>query len=264
MPERSCPRCGADNASAPALHSWREWRIRRCRGCRFVYLANPPAQAAYDVEYAWERNYDARERRMRDEHPIAFAISGWHRKVRRAVVRKPNKLSRRVEKWIPSGTVVELGCGSGGWLAALPSRYEVVGVEISEALAREAGAALRGRGGRVIHAPATEALRGFDPGAADGVLMRSFLEHEHEPAELLRLTARALRPGGVAVVKVPNYGTPNRWVMGRRWCGFRFPDHLNYFTAGSLRAMVEASGLDVAAAARWPVGDNMWMVAARR
>ena len=43
-------------------------------------------------------------------------------------------------------------------------------------------------------------------------------------------------PGGVAIVKVPNYGSLNRMVMGGNWCGFRIPDHVNYFTKSSSHA----------------------------
>ena len=30
--------------------------------------------------------------------------------------------------------------------------------------------------------------------------------------------------------------------MGPRWCGFRYPDHVNYFTNRSLRALAESLG----------------------
>jgi hypothetical protein len=30
--------------------------------------------------------------------------------------------------------------------------------------------------------------------------------------------------------------------MGTKWCGWRFPDHVNYFTAASLRALAESVG----------------------
>ena len=51
-----------------------------------------------------------------------------------------------------------------------------------------------------------------------------------------------LKPGGVIYVKVPNYATVNRMVRGREWCGFRFPDHLNYFEPASLKRLAEAEG----------------------
>ncbi len=76
----------------------------------------------------------------------------------------------------------------------------------------------------------------------ESVLMHSFLEHEEKPGELLEGVYRILKPGGHAYVRVPNYGSVNRMVTGRKWCGFRYPDHVNYFTVGSLKKLAEATG----------------------
>ena len=54
-----------------------------------------------------------------------------------------------------------------------------------------------------------------------------------------------LTPGGVAVIKVPNYGSLNRRLMGARWCGFRFPDHVNYFDKASLTRLARDAGFEV-------------------
>ena len=63
-----------------------------------------------------------------------------------------------------------------------------------------------------------------------GILLRSFLEHETQPQALLAECARVLAPGGTVYVRVPNYGSLNRRLLGGKWCGFRHPDHVNYFT----------------------------------
>jgi hypothetical protein len=82
---------------------------------------------------------------------------------------------------------------------------------------------------------------------------------------VLKALLPRLSPGGVALVKVPNYGSINRWVMGRRWCGFRFPDHLNYFTPARLRTMAEECGyrVEFGLAGRLPTSDNMHAVLTR-
>jgi len=43
-------------------------------------------------------------------------------------------------------------------------------------------------------------------------------------------------------VRVPNFASLNRRVIGKKWCGFRYPDHVNYFTPVSLRALVAKAG----------------------
>ena len=96
--------------------------------------------------------------------------------------------------------------------------------------------------------------------------MRSFLEHELQPQELLNLTAEKLTAQGAVIIKVPNYACINRFVMGPRWCGFHFPGHVNYFSPRILREMVERAGLRVVQF-NWLdhfwFSDNMWLVARR-
>jgi hypothetical protein len=62
---------------------------------------------------------------------------------------------------------------------------------------------------------------------------------------MLEETYRVLGTGGVALIKVPNFGSLNRLIMGKKWCGFRYPDHLNYFTPKSLMHMGKKCGFIV-------------------
>ena len=64
-----------------------------------------------------------------------------------------------------------------------------------------------------------------------GILLRSFLEHESATEGAARRNARACcADDGAIYVRVPNYGSLNRRMLGAKWCGFRYPDHVNYFT----------------------------------
>ena len=268
---RPCPSCGTDNSDGALLaYSWRHWRLRRCTGCGFVYLENPPSYAALDTSQAWEKNRGDRRERMRDEHPLAERLSQARRDARRwlaGLTRPRDKLNRWIATWIPPGRVVDIGCGDGDRISALPPGYWGVGIEISRALAQTAMANLAGRDAEVLNAPAVDGLAAMSAGSASGVVMRSFLEHELRPRALLAEVARVLADDGAAIIKVPNYGSVNRAVMGPRWCGFRFPGHVNYFTPASLKPMVEEAGLAVVRFGlldRFPLSDNMWILAARR
>jgi predicted SAM-dependent methyltransferase len=90
-------------------------------------------------------------------------------------------------------------------------------------------------------------------------MLRSYLEHELNPLAVLQELHRTLQPGGVALIKVPNYASLNRRIMGRRWCGFRHPDHLNYFTPKTLRMIAERAGFECITNPIWyiPTNDNM-------
>jgi hypothetical protein len=55
----------------------------------------------------------------------------------------------------------------------------------------------------------------------------------------------------------------NRIVRGNKWCGFRFPDHVNQFTPKTLLRMVRDANYKVVKFNFFdylPTSDNMWMV----
>jgi ubiquinone/menaquinone biosynthesis C-methylase UbiE len=53
--------------------------------------------------------------------------------------------------------------------------------------------------------------------------MRSYLEHESEPLGVLKEVYRVLKPGGIAVVKVPNFGSVNRRCHGTKMVWLSLP-----------------------------------------
>lgn len=264
---RNCPICGADNShESPLRYSWRDWALKECRACRFVYLENPPPLEKLTAEHSWDVNHPERRERIRNNSPVYSSISTALRAVRRRVTNKKNKLNRYVARWIPPGKVADVGCGDGGNMARLPEQYEPVGVEISETLARRAEETVRHRKATILNMSAIDGMEHIAKGSLSGVIMRSFLEHETRPRELLVSAACVLKSDGAIIIKVPNYACINRRVIGSTWCGFHFPGHVNYFTPQSLRRIVESVGLQVARfnwASHFPLSDNMWLVARR-
>ena len=265
---RDCPKCGTVNTnSQPLAYSWKQWKLKSCSLCGFVYLENPPGYEALVSEFAWERNHGDRSIRMKQEFPLTYNFSRVWKIFRRLLIRKPNKLAKRINLYFPPGPVVDIGCGVGDYLAGLPELYQPFGIEISEDLARQASERLSDRGGKVFSTSAIEGLSEIKKESMSGIIMRSFLEHEREPLILLGGAWSALSPGGAAIIKVPNYASLNRRLMGNRWCGFRFPGHVNYFTPESLREMVESVGFQIEKFSiidHFYLSDNMWMVARKR
>jgi predicted SAM-dependent methyltransferase len=117
-----------------------------------------------------------------------------------------------------------------------------------------------------VNRNALDALGQFESDWFSGIIMHTYLEHEANPKEVLKATGRVLRKGGALIIKVPNYASINRRFRGKKWCGFRFPDHVNYFTPQSLRQMLADTGFKVRRmnfADRLPTSDNMWAVAGK-
>ena len=130
-------------------------------------------------------------------------------------------------------------------------------------MAARASKFFREYGGDCVCAPALQGLESLPDGKFSAVTLRSYLEHESQPLQVLTEICRILRDDGVAIIKVPNYGSINRLVMGKKWCGFRYPDHQNYFTPKTLRQMGEKAGF-TSFRTNWnfqlPTSDNMYLV----
>ncbi len=70
------------------------------------------------------------------------------------------------------------------------------------------------------------------------------LEHVVDPSAALAQIATLLEPGGVLFATVPDGGSVVARALGRRWWSV-LPMHVQYFTRGSLRGLIEAGGLAV-------------------
>ena len=136
------------------------------------------------------------------------------------------------------------------------------GIEISKSLAAAADASFRPFGGQCLQAPAVEGLARFAAGYFRGALLIGYIEHEFFPRQALCALREKLADGAAVVIKTPNYASLNRRVMGARWSGFRFPDHVNYFTPATLAEMARRAGFSThyGPTDRNPVSDSLWGV----
>jgi len=255
---RDCPLCGAASSQGKILsYGSDEWPMRQC-SCGFVYLDKAPDYSELATNLSWEKTSKSEDEKRMKERPISQTLSKRTRW--RLHLLKRRDIGALVAGASPSGDVLDVGCASGGHLLNLPPAIRPHGIEISEALGRQAASAFAQRGGDAYIGPALDLLRNLPEKKFGAISMRSYLEHEAAPFQVLEQAFRILKPGGTVFVKVPNFGSINRMVRGRAWCGFRLPDHLNYFTPSTLTRMAAKAGFSMKQPFGWrlPTSDNMW------
>lgn len=154
-------------------------------------------------------------------------------------------------EWIDDGSrVLELGCATGavGGVLVADKGCAVVGAEIDSA----AAALARDRGVDVRVGSLEDAeFRATIDGPFDAVTATDVLEHLRNPEAVLDEMHRWLKPGGMAVVAVPNVAA---WSMRARLLrgdftyeetGLLDRTHLRFYTWDTFHALVEAHGFRV-------------------
>jgi SAM-dependent methyltransferase len=149
--------------------------------------------------------------------------------------------ARQIESRHSPGKVLDIGCGRGLLLSKLRERgWQPRGTELSE----EAATYARDRLGLPV---TTEALQdcNFAGEEFDLVILWHVLEHVAAPRAMLNEVSRILKPGGILLVAVPNFGSWESRRSGRGWFHLDVPRHLTHFTSRTLQGALEASGLSL-------------------
>jgi SAM-dependent methyltransferase len=152
----------------------------------------------------------------------------------------------------PGERVLDLGCGTGRFVAALrDAGADAVGVELAETALRRARANAPGADLRLVEPDGSLPL---DHGSVDLVWCSEVLEHVADTEHLLLEVRRVLRPAGRLLVTVPFHGR----VKGALIALLRFDahfdplgQHLRFYTAGSLRTTLERAGFDAVQVRPW-------------
>ncbi|CUH87799.1 Methyltransferase domain protein [Phaeobacter sp. CECT 5382] len=248
---RTCPACGSKDANSVSAYSPKPWDVVSCDPCQFVFLRNPPAYEALEEDFAWEKTYEAKKSASNGSTPF----SPMARKIRNGLGMYRDK-TPQFRKWFNDGLVLDIGCG---WGQRIKSPMTPFGIELSVEMHSKADAWMRQQGGYCLHGPGAEAIWDFPAEHFDGVVMFSYLEHESAVMKVLDGAYRALKPSGGVFIRVPNYASFNRRVIGPKWCGFRYPDHVNYFTLQSLSDVAARAGFTTHLVNKFslPVDDNI-------
>lgn len=249
---RTCPACDSAEATPVQEYSPDPWVVAACDGCGFVYLRNPPGYVALEEEYAWEKTHIAKRESSGRGSTIFSPLA---RKIRNSLGMYRNN-NRKFRKWFNDGHVLDIGCGTGQRIEPPMTPY---GIDLSRGLHDIADKNMRERGGFCLHGAGATTIWEFEPKTFDGIVMFSYLEHETGVMQVLKGAMRALKNTGAVFIRVPNFNSLNRRIIGPKWCGFRYPDHVNYFTLHSLRDVAARAGFTTHLVNRitLPVDDNI-------
>lgn len=244
--ETPCPLCGADQPQLMLTGTDRllglpgTFQLVQCGGCGHAYLNPRPTQetigAFYPPEYGpyhaptdGDTNHQTIEPAKR-VGPLRRCLR-WFLDPQGEFIPPIARTPRRA---------LEIGCADGGFLTRLQTQgWQVSGVEFSP----DAAATAQQRGLDVQLGTLESAE--LPANHFDAVFLWMVLEHLHDPQATLAEIRRILKPDGWLMFSVPNFGSWERRFFGRYWYALDLPRHLQHFTTGTVRRLLEETGFEV-------------------
>ncbi|HMP84730.1 MAG TPA: glycosyltransferase [Verrucomicrobiota bacterium] len=222
---KACHVC--DGTRVYYLFSTHGHRVVRCDDCGLVFLNPQPA----DDELA--RIYGADYFLGSDDE----TGRGIGSEVKEATARLYLSEIQRY-RGSRAGTLLEVGCGDGEFLAAAESAgWNVTGIEYSEDACEKARRRLKN--GSVTRGELNHVA--LEPEQFDLCVLSDVLEHVRSPGALLREIHRVLKPGGTLFVATPSLDSWSARFLRQKWMEFK-PEHLTYFDSQTLQTALFRSG----------------------
>ncbi len=216
----ACLVCGSDGMVAYSTKG--AWTYRRCESCGLLTL--DPIPTAEQIEAHYRTNFE------RGNYALALRYMPFYRRV-----------YEQVAGWIaprPGERLLDVGTFTGVLLEILAARgADVYGVELQEEAVAIANERL---GGRVFRTDLHGA--GFPSGPYDIVSMIGLIEHVVEPREMVRRAHELLRPAGRLYLQTPDAGSAIARAMRSAWPPLAPIEHVNLFSARSLRTLLGQEG----------------------
>lgn len=212
-----CPVCDGERQSVVGIDNG--FSIQRCLtpGCGFVFVNPRPNDEQLAAFYA--KYYDA----------DAQVPDKWNSEM--------GDLFDECAEWVgahaPDGEVLDVGCSFGHFLGRMERRgWRTVGIEPSPVAAEYAQAHLKGR----IFPEPFERVD-LEPARFDAVVSLYVLEHLSEPRAFVQKVHDLLKPGGLAIIRVPYTAPlfPLQRLLGRSL--MYAPMHLNDFSPSTMEKL---------------------------
>jgi len=138
----------------------------------------------------------------------------------------------------PSGSIIEIGCGYGFFLALAQQHYRARGFDI----ASDAVTYARERLG--VDASNQDFLEAEIPDqSVDIVVMWDTIEHLPRPDLVVKKVGRILKPGGVLALTTGDIESITARLRGKSWRMIHPPTHLHYFSRKTIRRLLTSEGL---------------------
>ncbi len=215
---KSCPVCSSSAITAyidtkDFFFTQVSFSLTKCNDCDFVFTNPIPSNL--------NRYYDTPDYLSHNTNSNSL-ISNLYSAIRNINIKRKYKL---VIKYCPSGTILDIGCGTGELLNYFSKKnWSVTGVE-PNASVREF--AINSNNINVLDERSLDEL---EPNSFDVITMWHVLEHVPNLNSRLEQLNNLLKYNGTIIIALPNLDSPDSKKYKQYWSALDVPRHLYHFT----------------------------------
>lgn len=247
----TCPLCGGSDSVSVLSSSDRltklpgRYQVVRCLGCGLMRTNPRPSEKS--IAYYYPDDYSP----FQKQRPFPKKIHG----ARKAIGWLAHQIFRFNNSTVPKTNgkkMLEIGCGSGRYLAAMKEQgWDVEGVEPSPFAARAAQ-----KVSKKIYVCSIEDLN-LENVTFDLVVGWTVFEHLHQPLRVLQKIRAVMKKDSYLVLSMPNASSFSYRLFGKYTIDWDVPRHLFHFTPRTLAKIAAKAGLNVVKISHHRVLSNM-------
>jgi 2-polyprenyl-3-methyl-5-hydroxy-6-metoxy-1,4-benzoquinol methylase len=204
----------------------------RCRGCGLVYVGHRDSDFTFSSS-----DIERTERLAQRVDELGIVDPGIEEAERRWREAAEEQRLADLQRFLPAGSLLDVGCSTGGFLTLAQGSYRACGVEPDPGTSEQARRrGLDVRTGTLADVTAPE-------GGFDAITMFHVIEHADSPSALLDRVQLLLRPGGVVMIETPTIDCLWFRLAKRSWRQL-IPDHYFFFSRATLARLLQRIGLE--------------------
>lgn len=205
-----------------------DFNIVSCKACGFKFT-NPRPEDSVIGEYYKAEEY------ISHTNTNKGVVNKLYHMVRSRTLKK--KLSL-IKSYVPRGTILDYGCGTGMFLSVCKSAgWETYGMEPDDnarKIASQTNANLFSDKSK-IQTYITDAKFNV-------ITLWHVLEHVTDMSETLSFFKHRLAKDGILVIAVPNHISYDAHYYNEHWAAYDVPRHLHHFEKKSMKTLLENNG----------------------
>lgn len=230
----TCPVCGGESSKKVMdcidyTVSRETFSIVQCTKCGFKYT-NPRPDDKEIGKYYESEEYVSHSNSKKG---LINTVYHW---VRNYSLRKKVELINSQSK---KGNLLDIGCGTGEFLStAVANGWKGQGIEPNDKARNQAIS------NHKLNVLPESGIASLQNNNFDVITMWHVLEHVHTLNERVLEIYSLLKPGGKAIIAVPNCTSYDASVYGKEWAAYDVPRHLYHFTPETMKALFRKHKID--------------------